>query len=285
MVKKNVRLEAVKPKKIEVEKTIEEKEFEELSFQEQINRVEQKMRSIMKTGKSFNEAFEKLFSYEQETILKYQELEQQRQQAMQREKERIELEEKERIKKEFEETKNEQKLLASEEGLTVSPNKLKLFLARFKLKKIVGKAYKKGGAIIIKCYLGRGYQLIYSKKPIKFVEFKSKNEKGEEIINITRITQNKGHLHGSSIPVHFCIEGVANSFDPFKNIETDMSADSVNKLLKGEFQSGLATGLAIKPEGVHKFPTEKALIILFFVVIGALGIMGYYLMQIYELVA
>jgi hypothetical protein len=272
-------------KKIE---EVKEPDFKDLDFEEQVKVVDKKLKAEATKGIQFDEAFQKLSPEEQVVVYKYKEYVQQQEEARKLERERIAAEERAKIEKEFEETKKESPeeiLDANVKGKNAGPSGLQTFLAKLKVSRTKKRALKKGGQIIIKAYIGRGYEIIYSKTPVRFVEFKSKNEAGEEVRNVTRITRNKGHLKGSSIPVHLCVEGIANSFDPFEGIETNMSAEYFNKLLQGEFQSGLATGLAIRPNKHAGFDMAKITPILFLAVIAGLGIMAYYLMQIYEIVS
>ena len=268
-----------------VEEPIEnETKFVDMEFADQVQFLENKIREGAEQEKSFEEVFEEMSPEEKVVVYKVRELEAQRKAQIEADQERIRAEEREKLRKEFDAAKEEDKITSKDKGKKVGASGLQQFFAKQGIEKKKKKAYRKGLNVIIKCNIGRGYEIITTKKPVRFVEFKSKNEKGEEVTNITRITKSRGHLNGSSIPVHFCVEGVANSFDPFENIETNMSAEYFNKLLQGEFQSGLATGLAIKPEGAGKFDMAKITPLLLLGVIAALGVIAYYQMQLYEMV-
>jgi len=276
------------------EPLIEESEKKEISFserpfEEQLRIVDKEIQNIMLNQKlsDVNKAIEQLPLEKQGIVFRYQlalrEQEEQKAKELQAQKEQEKkevLEEYEKIKKE----EPENVLKADTKGDVVGPGKIKEFFAGRRINKIKEKAYKKGKHIIIKAYAGRGFEII-SSKPVKYVEFKTKNEKGEEIVNITRIAQPKGHLQGTSIPVHLCIEGVANSVDLFQNFETNMSAEYINKLLQGEFETGLTTGLAIRSDKANKFDVAKITPILFIILIAAMGFIAYNQMQLFEIVS
>jgi len=274
-----------KVKEIREEEIVIEPEFDKLEFAEQIKLVDAKLTASAEKGKDFQEAFKELSPQEQNVVYKFREYEAQRKAEQEADKERIRLEEREKLRQEYDAASPDMKMDADVQGTSVSPSGLQQWLKKSGIDRKKKKSYKKGLSVIIKCNIGRGYEIITSKKPVRYVEFKSKNEKGEEVTNITRITKSKGHLNGSSIPVHFCIEGVANSYDPFENIETNMSAEYFNKLLQGEFQAGLSVGLAIKPEGAGKFDMAKITPILLLGVVAGLGVIAYYQMQLYEMVS
>jgi len=274
------------------EENIKDKpEFKDLPFVKQVKIVDDKMKALGKQGKDFYAAIEELSDEEKIVIYKYKELiqaeETEKARLVEEKKQSAETKKKE-VEKEYKEVKAKKPELvldANIKGKQYSAGALKNMMASRKLDKIKKKAFRKGGEIIIKGHIGKGYELIWSKTPKRYVEFLSKNEQGEEVRNITRITKTKGHLRGSSIPVHLCLEGVANSIDPFEGIETNMSAEYFNKLLQGEFQSGLATGLAIRPEKASRFDMAKVTPILFLALLGGMIILGYYVTQIYEVVS
>jgi len=259
--------------------------FDELSYDEKIQVIENKYEEGIKKGLEYEQVFDSLPVEEKLFVYQVKELEKQKAIDKQVELERIAQEEKQKVLEEFSKASQDEKINADVKGKHYGPGGLQEFLAKQKLERTKKKAMKKGGEIIIKGHMGKGYELIWSSKPIKYVEFLSKNEQGEEVRNITRITKTKGHLRGSSIPVHLCLEGVANSIDPFEGIETNMSAEYFNKLLQGEFQSGLATGLAIKPNKSSGLDMAKLTPILLIGVIGALGVIAYYQMQLFEMVS
>ena len=276
--------------KTDTVKTIKEEDinnepsFSDLTIDKQIQIIDNKLNDFAKQGLKFQEAFQSLNPEEQVVVYQIREQEELKRKETIANEERIREEERKLIKQEFDAAKPDEKLDGDYQAQQIDPSGLQQWMKEFGLNRTKKKAYKKGLNIIIKCNIGRGYEIITSKKPVRYVEFKSKNEKGEDVTNITRITKNKGHLNGSSIPVHFCIEGVANSFDPFENMETNMSAEYFNKLLQGEFQAGLATGLAIKPEGAGGLDMAKLTPLLLLGVIGALGVIAYYQMQLFEMV-
>jgi len=192
--------------------------------------------------------------------------------------------EKKELIKEYDSAPEEEKITAKQTGKAIGPSGLSKFLASTKIKKVNKKARTKGGEIIIKGHIGKGYEILWSRKPVRYVEFISKNEQGEEVRNITRIVKTKGHLKGSSIPVHLCLEGIADSFDPFEGLETNLSAEYFNKLLMGQFQSGLAVGLAIKPKKADR-SLERFMPIILIAVVGCMIILIYFMSQIWEIVS
>ncbi|MEO5350121.1 MAG: hypothetical protein H7836_10800 [Magnetococcus sp. YQC-3] len=261
-------------KSVKVE--VEEKKiaFKDLSFEDQVRLIETKLLS----GKSFQQ----LPLEEQVIWLQYEKLVGEQQAKEKAEQALFEQQRKAGLIEEFDSAPETEKLRAGVQGKPVSPDGLKQFLAKTKVGRVNKKARRKGGEIIIKGNIGKGYEIVWSKNPVRFVEFFSKNEQGELVRNVTRITKTKGHLKGSSIPVHLCLEGVANSIDPFEGIETNMSAEYYNKLLMGQWQSGYAAGVAIKQEGQGMDKFAKFMPILMLVVVGCLIILIYMMSQIWE---
>ena len=157
------------------------------------------------------------------------------------------VEEYKKLQKEFEEANEEDKLtIDKEEDGKVSTKPKNYLIQNFLTKRVLKQAKKNGGSIILKAFGDSGIEFIWSKKPVKFIEFIDKNEQGEEIKNICRIVKTKHRLKGTSIPIHICAEGVFENINLFEGAETDLSAEYVNKAVVNAYQGGLHRGLGMK---------------------------------------
>ncbi len=191
--------------------------------------------------------------------------------------------EQQELKKEFSKAKDSQKLTGREKGVRIQGKggRIKQWFWRRKIKKAV----KKGGSLIIKGYKDSSLELVFSKKPVRYVEFKGKTEQGEETNYITRITKTKHRLNGSSVPLHICLEGIAENMNLYEGAETNLSADYVNKWGSGLFHSGILKGMAMKDQAGLKGTMENAIPILLFINIAAMIIVIYLMFELWGIVS
>jgi hypothetical protein len=191
--------------------------------------------------------------------------------------------EQQELKKEFAKASDNQKLTGKERGIRIQGKggKLKQFLWKRKIKKAV----KKGGSLILKSYKDSSLELVFSKKPVRYVEFRGKTEQGEETNYITRITKTKHRLQGSSVPLHVCLEGIAENMNLYEGAETNLSADYVNKWGSGLFHSGILKGMAMKEQAGLKGTMENAIPILLFINIAVMIIVIYLMFEMWGIVA
>jgi len=186
-------------------------------------------------------------------------------------------------RQDFEQAPKEQKMSSKEKGVRIKGKggKVKRWLWNRKAKKAV----KKGGSLILKAYKDSSLELVFSKKPVRFVEFKGKTEQGEETNYITRITKTKHRLSGTSVPIHVCLEGIAENMNLYEGAETNLSADYVNKWGSGLFHSGILKGMAMKDQAGIGGSLQNAVPLLLFINIGVMIIVVYLMFELWGIVA
>ena len=168
-------------------------------------------------------------------------------------------------------------------AFVANPNIFSQWWNKKKVENLAKKAKQKGLMVLIKCYRDTGVELITTKKPVKFVEFKEKNEKDEEVRYICRVVKTKHRLKGTSIPVHFVGEGINENLNLFEGAEVELSAEYVNKMNSLYYYSGLLTGLAMRDEGARG-SLEKFMPILVLIIIFGMLALGYLTYQTYDIV-
>jgi len=189
------------------------------------------------------------------------------------------------LKKEFEEAPETEKLTigAAEEG-KIKASQKNYKIANFLTKRVIKQAKQKGGSIILKCFGDSSIQFIWSKVPIKFIEFVEMNENNEEIKNICRVVKTKHRLKGTSIPIHLCAEGIFENINLFEGAEVDLSAEYVNKSVVNAYQGGLHRGLGMKQQMGMMGKIGDYMPIMMIILIGLVIIMIYMMSQLWEAV-
>lgn len=216
-------------------------------------------------------------------------LQEQQEQMNNEEKEQLqaeiqkEKEKQEQAQQDFEQAPQQKKLTGKEKGVRIKGKggRIKRFLWKRKLKKGV----KKGGSLILKGYKDSSLELVFSKKPVRFVEFKGKTEQGEDTNYITRITKTKHRLGGTSVPIHVCLEGIAENMNLYAGAETNLSADYVNKWGSGLFHSGILKGMAMKEQAGLGKSLENVVPLLLFINIAGMIIVAYLMFEMWGIVA
>ena len=207
----------------------------------------------------------------QKAILEIEEKEKQ-------EKKRLEDEQKKKeLKEEFDNAEPHEKLLIKDKIVKADPSggKIKMWLFKNKVKK----GYKKGGTLILKAEKDTGIEFIYTDKPVKFVEFREKNERGEEIVNIARVVKTKHHLKKTSVPIHIAVEGVSENVSLLEGVKTDLSAEAVNKGFKMSYIGGYLKRDAELSQTDIKNNLEKLMPILVLAILGGMCIIGWIMYQ------
>lgn len=193
---------------------------------------------VSKKDLEFKEVYEEAKRKEQEFALeserKYQE-EQERQKGMQ-----------EAINKEYEEMKanHPEKIEVTDTknlSLRGSDNFLKVATTWMGLIK----SKKKGGKLLIKVSKPKKVSIEWTNKDLKFVEFWSTNERGDKVKDITRINEFKYTFEGTSIPVLFAVQGVAESYDFYELIKKDLTSETVSGIAMEAYNSGYKDGLVL----------------------------------------
>lgn len=160
---------------------------------------------------------------------------------------------KQTIIKEYNETKKKNPELIiknglgpKQEGFVVGKNFLKSMAF------IVGThwAIKYGYCKLVKVWKDKGVEEIYLKKMPKFVEFWSKNERGEDQVNICKVRIMNYRLQGTTIPVCYAVEGFIDAFDFFGNMRDEYTQELFQKAQLLGYWAGVL-------KGKETFPDQK----------------------------
>jgi ATP-dependent Zn protease len=143
------------------------------------------------------------------------------------------------------------------------------------------KAKKKGGKVLVQVFRNRKVLIKWTLNEVTFVEFFTKDEKGNELMEITRFSEYPYSYEGSPIPVLFAVQGYAEGFDFFSEFRKDLSSEMVSRLVTRAWHSGYLKGAEVaqpkNKNGMLGALTEWMPIIL---VIGLL-VMGWLMYQMY----
>ena len=105
------------------------------------------------------------------------------------------------------------------------------------------KAKKKGGKVLVKVTRDRKFYIEWTTKDLHFVEFFTKDEKGNLIPEVTRFTEIKYTYEGTPVPVLFAIQGYAEGFDFYDKYRKDITSEMVSRIASRERHSGFLEGL------------------------------------------
>jgi hypothetical protein len=105
------------------------------------------------------------------------------------------------------------------------------------------KVKKKGGKVLVKVTRERKFFIEWTNKDLHFVEFFTKDEKGNLIPEITRFTEIKYTYEGTPVPVLFAIQGYAEGFDFYDKYRKDITSEMVSRIASRERHSGFLEGL------------------------------------------
>jgi hypothetical protein len=189
---------------------------------------------------------------------------------------------KEEIQKEYEQTKenNPGKIIRAYEkeiSLVGGDSLPKLLGFVFAMKT----ARKKGGRVLVQVFRNRKVLIKWTLNDVTFVEFFTKDEKGNELMEITRFSEYPYSFEGSPIPVLFAVQGYAEGFDFFSEFRKDLSSEMVSRLVTRAWHSGYLKGAEVsqpKPKNNPlAFLTEFMPLIL---VVGLL-VLGWLMWQMY----
>jgi len=158
----------------------------------------------------------------------------------------------EQINKDYEEmkTNNPEKIDSNDTtslSLKGSDNFLKVALTFMQLKK----SNKKGGKIFIKVSRPKKVSIEWTTKDVRFVEFWSINERGDKVKEITRVSEYKYTFDGTSIPVLFAVQGIAESYDFYDAFRRDLTSETVSGIAMESYNAGYKDGLVLN-EGKQK---------------------------------
>lgn len=227
---------------------------------------------------------EKKFKEEYElAIQKQKQIEDEYTTKLQEEKEKLSEEEKAKIEEEYKKFKEQhpEKVVAIDTSKEVSldggANFLKVALTWAKLIK----SRKKGGKIFVKVSRPKKVSFEYTNQDIRFVEFWSKNERGEPVKEITRVNQYNYTFNGTSIPVIFAIQGFAESYDFFSEFRKDLTSEFVTGLVLDGYVAGYKDGTVIRDKNAKNNPFAMLEPWMPLIIIAGFLIMGYIMYTMY----
>lgn len=143
------------------------------------------------------------------------------------------------------------------------------------------KVKKKGGKVLVKVTRDRKFFIEWTNKDLHFVEFFTKDEKGNLIPEVTRFTEIKYTYEGTPVPVLFAIQGYAEGFDFYDKYRKDITSEMVSRIASRERHSGYLEGLNLADKknknGLLSALTEFMPLIL----IAGLLILGWLMYQMY----
>ena len=262
-------------------KELEEETKEDYTEQEKIVNEYQRLRKKIADKEeltpeelAWKNEIEKLYMEEQSAEEKQEE------QAATEKKRQEEI--KAEVIREYNETKakNPEKILKTTEQeaiLTGSESLPKILSLVFKLKK----ARKKGGKILIQVFRNRKVILKWTRNDISFVEFWSKDENGNDLIEITRFSEYKYLFEGTPIPVLFAVQGYAEGFDFFSEFRKDLTSEVVSRLLMRSYIAGYVKGAEIKQDTKKKGMLEGLQPLMPVIIIGGFILLAYLIYMMY----
>lgn len=153
------------------------------------------------------------------------------------------LEEKEAFLKEYSKVKeaDPSKIIKAEEqeiSLRGGESIPKLISFIIKMKK----AKKKGGKILVQVFRNKRVVIKWTLNDVSYVEFYSKDEKGNELVEVTRFNEFIYTYEGTPIPVLFAIQGVAEGFNFFENFQTSITSEMISRLTSRAYHAGYEKG-------------------------------------------
>jgi hypothetical protein len=116
-----------------------------------------------------------------------------------------------------------------------SDNFLKVAMTWLQFKK----TKKKGGKIFVKVARPKKVSIEWTNEDIRFVEFWSKNERGEKVKEVSRVNEYMYTFMGTSIPVIFAVQGYAVAYDFYSHMKKDLSSEFVSGLVMEAYNLGL----------------------------------------------
>lgn len=142
-------------------------------------------------------------------------------------------------------------------------------------------AKKKGGKVLVQVFRNRRVLFKWTMNDVSFVEFYSKDEKGNDLLEVTRFSEYLYSFEGSPIPVLFAIQGYAEGFDFFSEFRKDLTAELLSRISTRSFITGYMKGAEIRNPKEKKSGLEGLMPFMPIILILGLLIMGAMLYQMY----
>jgi len=207
-------------------------------------------------------------------------IEQARQEKVQRELEADQAN-KDKIKEQFEKAKLEEPYKIDyhrdNQKLVGGDSIPKLLKFAFTLKK----AKKKGGRILIKITRQKNVSFEWTMKDINFVEFYNKDEKGNVIPEITRVTKIDYNYEGSPIPVLFAVQGYYENWDFYNEFRKDITSEMMARIASRSRHAGYLEGINQREDSKPKNPLEGILMYLPLIIVVVCLIMLWLVYSMY----
>lgn len=142
-------------------------------------------------------------------------------------------------------------------------------------------AKKKGGRILVQVFRNRKVIIKWTLNEVTFVEFFTKDEKGNDLMEITRFSEYQYSYEGTPIPVLFAVQGYAEGFDFFSEFRKDLSSEMVSRLVTRAWHSGYLKGAEVAQPKNKGDPFGFLTPFMPIIIIGGFIIMIYLLWQQY----
>lgn len=146
----------------------------------------------------------------------------------------------------------------------------------------LNKAKKKGGKVLVQVFRSRKVLVKWTASDITFVEFYTTDEKGNELMEVTRFSEYPYSFEGTPIPVLFAVQGYAEGFDFFSEFRKDLSSEMVSRLITRAFHAGYLKGAEVAQPNKKNGMLEGLMAFTPIILIGGFAIMGYLLYTMYN---
>jgi hypothetical protein len=287
--------EQQRPPIIIQEEPIQQEEDEnELPYQEK-DYMQEVLNSdpVLKAGITYSalkrkERSEGLREDEKEFIQQFEadQEEQNKQQALAADSAKIEqdiAEQKQAMMKEYFETKRTNpKLVATLDEQKLSLNGEQSLIQIIKFVGLLKKAKKKGGKVLVQVFKTRKVLFQYIQDDMLFVEFFSKDEKGNTVMDVCRFNEYKYSLEGTPIPVLFAVQGFAEGFDFYDSYRKSLDSETVNNLMLRSYHAGFLKGAEIREPEQGNNTLEKWMPLLMVVCVIGVVVMLYFGYMTYD---
>jgi len=186
------------------------------------------------------------------------------------------------MKEYYETKKNDPSKVATLDEQKLALSGEESFFQILKFVKLLKKAKKSGGKVLVQVFKSRRVLFQYTQEDLQFVEFFSRDEKGNTVLDVCRFSEYKYSMDGSPMPVLFAVQGFAEGFDFYDSFRKNLDSETVNNLMIRSYHAGFLKGAEIRePEAQNDF-MEKWAPILMVVAIVAVIITLYFGYMTYD---
>lgn len=117
---------------------------------------------------------------------------------------------------------------------------------------LLRKAKKKGGKILVQVMRNKQVLIQWTNKELSYVEFITKDEHQNELLEVTRFNEYIYTYEGTPIPVLFAIQGCAEGYNFFGEFAKDITSEMVSRLTSRAYHAGYEKGAELKKPGEKK---------------------------------